>query len=134
MGSIYNKLNFQELTPSRIENMSYYKEALDFAFKNTDILNLAITGAYGAGKSSVIKTYKDSHKEKKFVHISLTNFEKNNVVQNDDTTKEKHNDKGEKNSKKLSESEIEGKILNQLIYQINPKNIPQTNFKGKRQY
>lgn len=124
---MYNKLNFQELTPSRIENMSYYNEALDFAFKNPDILNIAITGAYGAGKSSLIKTYKDLHKERKFIHISLTNFEKN-----EDNVKERNNDNGDKKIKRLDESELEGKILNQLIYQINPINIPQTKFKVKK--
>ncbi len=76
MGKRYNELNLQKLTPSRIDKMDYYKEALDFVFKDSDILNIAITGAYGAGKSSVIKTYKNLHQEKKFIHISLTNFEK----------------------------------------------------------
>lgn len=127
----YNELNLQKLNPSMIENMGYYKEALDFVFKDPDILNIAITGAYGAGKSSVIKTYKNLHQEKKFIHISLTNFEKNNSEQDEDVGKEKDNNLKDNKAKKLDESELEGKILNQLIYQINPKKIQQTKFKIK---
>lgn len=127
----FNELNLQKLTPSKIENMNYYKEALDFIFKDPDILNIAITGAYGAGKSSVIKSYKGLHQEKKFIHISLTNFEKSNLEHDEDIGKEKDNNVKGNKVKRLDESELEGKILNQLIYQINPKKIQQTKFKIK---
>ncbi|MDY0277820.1 MAG: hypothetical protein RBQ97_07025 [Acholeplasma sp.] len=132
MGKQFNELNLHKLTPSRIDNMNYYKESLDFIFRDSEVLNIAITGAYGAGKSSVIKSYKALHKEKKFIHISLTNFEKNKLEQDEDIGKVKRNNLEDNKSNKLDESEIEGKILNQLIYQINTKKIQQTKFKIKK--
>lgn len=51
---------FQKLTPTDEADISVYEEAIDFALKNNDITNVAISGAYSAGKSSVIESYKKS--------------------------------------------------------------------------
>ena len=108
--------HLEKLTPVKnIEKMNTYEEALDFVFNEPDLLNIAITGPYSAGKSSVINTYREENKSIKFMNISLAHFE----------------DLSTDNSNNISKSEIEGKILNQIIHQINPKNIPQTNFKIK---
>lgn len=57
MGS---EFNFQKLTPfDKIENLDFYEDALDFALNEKDIKNIAITGIYGAGKSSVLESYKN---------------------------------------------------------------------------
>lgn len=109
--------NFQKLTPNQNVNLKVYKEALDFAFDDQDIKNIAISGSYSAGKSSIIETYEKKHLNKKFLHISLAHFEDIN-----------NSDDGEL----ISESILEGKILNQLIHQIKADNIPQTNFKVKQ--
>ena len=59
------KYKFSSLTPEVLkENQSIYTEALDFAFDNKAIKNVAITGIYGAGKSSVWKTYEQQAKLK----------------------------------------------------------------------
>lgn len=47
---------FQKLTPTDEADISVYEEAIDFALKNNDITNVAISGAYSAGKSSVIES------------------------------------------------------------------------------
>lgn len=65
---------FQTLTPIRNAEIGIYSEAMDFVFENRDLRNVAISGAYSAGKSSVIETYKASHSDKKFIHISLAHF------------------------------------------------------------
>lgn len=45
---------FKSLTPDVLENIEpVYMEALDYAFDNKDIKNIAITGIYGAGKSTI---------------------------------------------------------------------------------
>ena len=109
-----NKIHFEKLTPNNDIDLNTYEEALNFIFEDDEIKNIAITGSYSAGKSSVIESYKVKNKDKKFLHISLANFE------SDDP----------KNDNK--ESILEGKILNQLLHQIDPSKIPQTNFKVKR--
>ena len=65
---------FQKLTPSTDVNMEVYEQALEYVFNNDDIRNIAISGGYGAGKSSMIESYKKTHSDKTFIHISLAHF------------------------------------------------------------
>lgn len=110
------KYNFERLTPIDNVKMDVYEDAINYAFDNPDIKNVAITGAYSAGKSSVLASYKKKHKKLKFMHISLAHFESPNQKNKDDA----------------KESVLEGKILNQLIHQIPSDKIPQTNFRVKQ--
>ena len=43
--------------------------------ENPDIKNVAISGAYSAGKSSVLASYKKNHRRLRFLHISLVHFQ-----------------------------------------------------------
>ena len=55
----FNKSNIIPLAP-RIVNQEYvfeYLKSIHAAVKNKDLYNIAITGNYGTGKSSIIKTY-----------------------------------------------------------------------------
>lgn len=108
--------HFERLTPINNADLKVYEEAIDFIFDNSDIKNVAISGAYGAGKSSVLASYKKKHSKLKFLHISLARFQSPN--QEDET--------------EVKESVLEGKILNQLIHQIPSEKIPQTNFRVKK--
>jgi len=114
---VKNNYNFQKLTPIKNVDLNVYNDALDFVFKNDDIRNIAISGAYSSGKSSVIETYKNKHGEICFMNISLAHFE--STESNTTTTQN-------------IEAVLEGKIINQLIHQIDPEKIPQTNFKVKQ--
>lgn len=119
---IDNKIIFQKLTPIDNVDMKVYEEALNYVFKNNDIKNVAISGPYSAGKSSLLESYKKKHSDKKFLHISLAHF-------NDTKTDEKDSNKKEFGN---TETVLEGKILNQLIQQLDAREIPQTNFHVKR--
>lgn len=111
-----NKYNFERLTPIDNMNLDVYEEAIDYVFNNPDVKNIAISGAYSAGKSSVLASYKKRHNDLRFLHISLAHF--NSPDQEDETD--------------IKESVLEGKILNQLIHQIPSDKIPQTNFRVKK--
>lgn len=113
------KYYFQKLTPVSNADISVYEEAIDFAFDNSDVKNVAISGAYSAGKSSILESYKTKNKDYRFIHISLAHFR----------TPEQENSESEEIVK---ESVLEGKILNQLIHQIPAERIPQTNFRVKK--
>lgn len=53
-----DKLKYSDLAPvDNIEKSKVYFEALDWAIENENITNIALTGPYGAGKSSIIKSY-----------------------------------------------------------------------------
>lgn len=108
------EFNFQKLTPRNDIDLGIYDDAIEYAFANDDICNVALAGAYGAGKSSVIETYGKKHPERKFLHISLAHF-------SDMSGKED-----------VSVAELEGKIINQLVHLIPYEQIPQTNFAIKR--
>lgn len=111
--------DFQKLTAINDADIKVYEEALDFVFDNQDIKNVAVSGPYSAGKSSILETYKKKHTDHHFVHLSLTHFR---TSEQDDAEPEEP----------LKESILEGKILNQLIHQISAEKIPQTNFKIKK--
>ena len=53
-----NKYHFERLTPIDNMNLDVYEEAIDYVFNNPDVKNIAISGAYSAGKSSVLASYK----------------------------------------------------------------------------
>lgn len=112
---------FFDLTPESnvsFDILSTYKEVIDESLENNKIKNIAISGSYGSGKSSILESYKKIKKDTKFLHISLIHFE--NLNKN----------KKEKNKNLLAT--LEAKILNQLLHQIPIENIPQTHFKIKK--
>lgn len=89
-----------------------YKAYLDDGLgrdKRAIIKNIAITGKYGSGKSSIIDTYFKDKDD--FLRVSFATF------------KRKSNDKTENN--------IFANIINQIIYQVDVRKIPLTKFKVK---
>lgn len=104
-----NEYGFEDLMPKiNIENSDEYCKSLDWALKNDKIKNIALTGIYGAGKSSILQTYADLHKEYKYLNISLASFK----VQED-------------NDNEL----LEKGILKQMFYKVKYKKIPYSRFK-----
>jgi len=114
-----NRYLYQSHTPKNNVNLVDYKEKLDHAFKSDSSKNIALFGAEGIGKSSIIETYKKQHSDVKFLHITLAHH--------------KLSIESDKDNTEIKESVLEGKILNQLIHQINPKKIPLTKFRVKRE-
>lgn len=107
---------FWSLTPKDDLDLQIYERAIDYAFKKKDIHNVALSGAYGAGKSSIIASYKKKHRRLKFMHISLAHYQ---PIANHDR------------EANIAENALELKILNQLVHQIPARKIPQTGFRVK---
>ena len=109
---------FRALTSNKdVEIKPVTLKALEFAIdENSEVTNVAITGNYGAGKSSVVESFELKCENKKFIHISLGQY--------DETKSSEKNglDKREINT-------IEGKIINQLLHQIDPNKIRKSIFK-----
>lgn len=128
------KYQFERLTPIHDMNLDVYEDAINYVFENPDIKNVAISGAYSAGKSSVLASYKKKHSNLLFLHISLAHF-KSLDSKKESEVKDSIKGKGTNDTKEnaeVKESILEGKILNQLIHQISSEKIPQTNFRVKK--
>lgn len=97
-----SEYQFERLTPIDDVELGVYEDAINYVFDNPDIKNIAISGAYSAGKSSVLESYKKKREDLRFLHISLAHF--HSATQD-----------GEK---AVKETILEGKILNQLMHQI----------------
>lgn len=137
-----NKIKFEHLAPvSNIpkEDTKVFDEAMDFALKDENIHNIAVTGSYGAGKSSLIKSY-EKHHDYKFLNISLATFEiKNNqsnliFEQTVDSEEDVHTD-GSDDVTFIPFSmlqRIEKSILQQMFYRESFLKLPFSRFRRIR--
>lgn len=111
---------YNSLSPTdNAENIDYYIESLNWALLNRDkIKNIAISGPYGSGKSSVIQTFqrKNQNNDFRFLNISLATF------------KEINTDKPTPENEELLRL-IELSILQQFFYHEKDNKIPDSRFK-----
>ena len=137
---------FTDLTPlsdETVDKDNAYCKSIDWAINNPNIKNLAITGVYGSGKSSILQKYEKKYskqKKQEFLNISLSYFDNSNNTyknienkSNDNNTKPDRDsnldDTNKKQNKSLLTSEIEQGILQQLFYTHDPKTTPFSRFK-----
>lgn len=111
---IENKYNFEDLMPKiDIEKNKQYCESIDWAIRNKKIRNIALTGVYGAGKSTILNTYIKEHNEYNYLNISLSNFkelEGEDILSNESIN-------------------IEKAILKQMFYKEKNTTIPYSRFR-----
>lgn len=106
---------YTDFTPGKeLENGEEYIRALHWALKNDDVKNIALTGPYGSGKSSIIRSYLEHHPSTRAINISLATFN------------------WEKKDYKEFKDEVEEGILKQLFYKVDSKKIPQSRYRKLR--
>ena len=118
-----------EKTDASYKSVIELNEALSSAGKK-HIRNIALTGPFGSGKSSVLITLReDFAKEYKFLPISLAtlqaNEEDNNIGNSDGESDEKEREKRIENLNR----KIEYSILQQLIYREKTEAVPNSRFR-----
>lgn len=127
-----DKVSFTSLTPEVLEkNEPIYDHALDEAFKNKNIRNIAITGIYGSGKSTVWETYKKAKKLKMVITVSLGKYDDdisiNSILKKDKKQKKETQDE-EMHKKETRDEEIhnnlERQLINQITAQVDNRSIP----------
>lgn len=69
-----SKYRFERLTPADNVDLDVYEDTIDYVFDNPDVRNVATSGAYSAGKSSVLASYKKKYSNLCFLYISLAHF------------------------------------------------------------
>jgi len=111
---IENKYNFEDLMPKiDSEKNKQYCESIDWAIRNKKIRNIALTGVYGAGKSTILNTYIKEHNEYNYLKISLSNFKEldgEDILSNESIN-------------------IEKAILKQMFYKEKNTTIPYSRFR-----
>ena len=114
--------DFEDLAPvDQIENGDEYFKALDWALNDQKVFNIAMSGPYGSGKSSVIRAYLKKHPSMKSINISLASF-----------LEIKDDGKGRVNQSLVDiggEEKIEEGVLKQLFYKVDYKKIPQSRYR-----
>lgn len=118
---------FEPLTPVLMtgEQVERYEGELLHALQDEQVRNIAVTGSYGAGKSSVIRTFFDRNPEFKSALVSLATFSKDGPVGEVE---------GEANTSKADTDpelmpRIEETIVQQLLYAVPAGRLPKTRFK-----
>ncbi|MDI6044008.1 DNA-binding protein [Streptococcus equi subsp. zooepidemicus] len=128
------EFKFNKLTPlNDVDIDASHEAAMNYALEDKGIKNVAISGNYGSGKSSFIETYKSKNGSFKPLHISLAHFSSLNHLENGSNAQLEIFQGRIENSDSLEQINIiEGKIINQLLHQIDAKYIPMTIFKSKK--
>lgn len=109
-------IKFVDLAPTEdADQRGVYSEALQYATSNARVFNIALTGPYGSGKSSIIRSFLKRY-PRKALHISLAAFAP------DGTAK----------SEAVGRQEIERSILQQMLYGADANRLPLSRFKRIR--
>ena len=119
---------FQSLTPiDNADGIEIYSKALDFALANKNIRNVAVTGIYGSGKSSFLRTYFITHK--RVLWVSLASF-LGGEIHSDRPTTCKGTTEGKVSSEQVVTSQskddhlLEVSILQQIFYAAKQSELP----------
>jgi len=138
---------YHSLSPISNADVTHYTKALTWALDNAkteDIYNIALTGPYGSGKSSILKTFQKQNTNNRnvFLEISLATFkEEADTLEKTKKTKplpvegqEEEIDDNLEQSKTVKKSEdvlrlIELSILQQIFYHEEDSKIPDSRFK-----
>jgi len=99
-----------------IEKIRPYLNKLKETLDAKGVNNIALTGGYGSGKSTILNTFKALHPEYIYLNVSLASFNQN---------------EGKLPPCKKEELErlLEVSILQQIIYHVKPARIPESRFK-----
>lgn len=112
------------------------------AIEKDEILNIAVTGPYGSGKSSVIKTFKEMASSNiKILDISLATLDADAsllTTGNDDTERNSENDslssRISTEQKEILNRKIEFSILQQIVYRKTLGTLPFSRLKKIRHF
>lgn len=111
--------HYETLAPTSDSDSSETINMLSDFLENKENINIALSGKYGAGKTSIINTFLKQDKKKVYrpLHISLGMFGINN---NKQIPEEDQN---------IFCQEIEKSIIQQIIYKEKPQDLPDSNIK-----
>lgn len=108
---------YLSLTPiTNADEDKAYSDMLKFALSQNKTHNIAVTGPYGSGKSSVLQTFQKQNPQWKYLNISLATFKDQLEIEGE-------------NNKEIETEAIEKSILQQLFYSVDQKTLPRSRLK-----
>ncbi|HMI01885.1 MAG TPA: hypothetical protein VK541_05350 [Pedobacter sp.] len=137
IGSKESTANFN-LTPKRdADQTGLYLDLLNEKILDPETKNVALTGRYGSGKSSILRTLELEHPEFKYLNISLAAFNVGDTppdleslpVQSIEKKPNTQNAKKSTSAQELQIEAIEYSILQQIFYHVDHRRIPYSRFK-----
>lgn len=116
---------FVDLAPTdQADEAGVYSAALTEATDNPRVMNIALTGPYGSGKSSIIQSFLKKY-DRDVLQISLAAF-----LPDAASTAGNEGQQGtERSTSTVSRQEIERSILQQMLYGADANRLPLSRFK-----
>lgn len=122
------------LSPSLLKE-SRYVEILKTVIDDPKVWNVAISGSYGSGKSTVISTFEHLYPQYKCLNLSLAVFAEEYDGAEKDKSKiegQDNKDSGDEQSRvvieKVSMPELEYSLVQQFFYHVKASDIPDSRF------
>lgn len=116
---------FVDLAPTdQADEAGVYSGALTEATENPRVMNIALTGPYGSGKSSIIQSFLKRY-DRDVLQISLAAFLPNAAS----TAESDGRQETERSTSTISRQEIERSILQQMLYGADANRLPLSRFK-----
>lgn len=97
------------------EESRFYLDTIDTTLQDENNKNIAITGGYGAGKTTIIDSYFEKNKSKadKMMRVSIATFQSDTRLNS---------------SSSIDHNLLEQQILQQMFFQVNPNKILNSKF------
>lgn len=102
------------------EQHDMYVEALKQAVRQREVTNIALSGPYGVGKSSILQGFRDYNSDAIFISLSTLGFSK---------TTESKSTQSSGGAISPQTNQIQKEIVKQLLYRKPPSELPASRFK-----
>lgn len=133
--TLQSKQESLDLLSPQIVEKSEYVSILKAAIDNEDVRNVAISGTYGSGKSSIIKTFEMLYPKYKCLNLSLAAFaeELEDYINTNTIEQKEHGQKDDKevsliDAENVQMEQLEYSLVQQFFYHVKANRIPDSRF------
>lgn len=114
-----NTIPLESLAPKyQREHHEVYLDLLERALQHPNTRNIALTGAYGSGKSSVLRELSRTQRRRKIIELSLSTLDPTLVPAIESANK----------AEAERSNRIQKELVKQLLYQLPPWKTPHSRF------
>lgn len=126
--TLQSKQESLDLLSPQIVEKSEYVSILKSAIDNEDVRNVAISGTYGSGKSSIIKTFELLYPRYKCLNLSLAAFAEELEDSSRTTTTADDTEESFVETGSVQMEQLEYSLVQQFFYHVKASRIPDSRF------